>query len=103
MGNEPKFTIKQLITIAGALSAISGAGGAMTVMANDQVQDSNIDANRARIVALEGAVRATADITARTEEKVEAVQRVSDEVRRDVKEIQSALDKILGRMDAEGR
>lgn len=88
---EAKFTLRQLISIAGALSALSGAGGAATVMAQDAVQDQKIETNTREIAELRRQVSTIAEATTKTSSTVEGLDEDVDEIKEDTKAIQRLL------------
>lgn len=85
--NEPKFTVKQLVGIAAVFSAISGAGGAATVAANDSVQDERIATNARQIAELRGQMSVIAEATTKSTANV-------DNLKEDVKDIKIATEEI---------
>lgn len=99
---EAPFTMKQIVAVAGLFSAISGIGGGTTgafaVMANDKVQDSTIKANTDRISVMEQEIKKAREASVRTEEQVNAVKEIIDEVKGDVKYIQKSLNQLLGEL-----
>lgn len=97
MAGEAKFTVKQLVAIAGTLSALSGAGGAATVMAQDAVQDEKIATNTREIAELRRQMSVIAEATTSTRSTVTSLESDVSEIKGDTKEIQRLLNQIIGR------
>lgn len=97
MAAEPKFTVRQLVTIAGLLSALSGAGGAATVMAQDAVQDEKIATNSREIAELRRQMSVIADATTSTRSTVTALEGDVAEIKVDTKETLRLLNQAIGR------
>ena len=95
---EPKFTLKQIVAVASIFSALSGAGGAATVMANDRMQDDAILRNHERIEAVSRQAKDTHETVVRIETQMEASGKLTEETRSDLKEIQRKLNQIIGEL-----
>ena len=88
--------MRQLVTIAGTLSAISGAGGAFTVAAQDAVQDEQIAQHERQIQELRDQVLEGTKAATETRETVRNLEGSLDEVQRDTKEIARLLNRLIG-------
>lgn len=99
---EARFTMRQLVAIAGTLSAISGAGGAITVKAQDAVQDERIEQHERQIAELRGQVLAATTAAIETRETVRGLARGVAEVQTDTKEIAKLLNRLIGERSRAG-
>lgn len=93
---EARFTMRQLIAIAGSLSAISGAGGAITVKAQDAVQDERLEQHERQIEELRTQVLEGTKAATETRTTVQNLKDAVDEIRTDTKEIQRLLNRMIG-------
>mgnify|MGYP000122455853 CR=1 FL=1 len=93
---EARFTMRQLIAIAGSLSAISGAGGAITVKAQDAVQDERLEQHERQIEELRVQVLAGTQAATETRTTVKGLEHAVDDIRTDTKEIQRLLNRLIG-------
>ncbi len=95
--SEARFTLRQLIAIAGTLSAVSGAGGAITVIkAQDAVQNEILAQHERQIAELRGQVLEGTKAATETRETVRNLERALGEVQRDTKEIARLLNRLIG-------
>lgn len=94
--SEPRFTVRQLVAIAGTLSAISGAGGAFTVAAQDAVQDQRLEEHERAITELRGQVLEGTKAAMQTQTTVKSLGDDVDEIKADTKEIQRLLNRLIG-------
>lgn len=97
MSADPKFTVKQLVAIAGTLSALSSAGGAATVMAQGAVQDEKIATNAREIGELWRHMSTIADATTATRATVSSLEGDVTEIKGDTKEALRLLNQVIGR------
>lgn len=93
---EPRFTMRQLVTIAGTLSAISGAGGAFTVAAQDAVQDEQIAQHERQISELRAQVLEGTKAATETRTTVQNLEATVVEIKTDTKEIARLLNRLIG-------
>lgn len=93
---EARFTMRQLIAIAGSLSAISGAGGAITVKAQDAVQDERLEQHERQIAELRNQVLEGTKAATETKTTVQSLETAVAEIRVDTKEIQRLLNRLIG-------
>lgn len=93
---EPRFTVRQLVAIAGTLSAVSGAGGAFTVAAQDAVQDEQLAQHERQISELRAQVLEGTKAATETRETVRNLEGSLGEVRKDTKEIARLLNRLIG-------
>lgn len=93
---EPRFTMRQLVTIAGTLSAISGAGGAFTVAAQDAVQDEQIAQHERQISELRAQVLEGTKAATETRTTVQGLEETVAEIKTDTKEIARLLNRLIG-------
>lgn len=94
---EPRFTMRQLIAIAGTLSAVSGAGGAFTVAAQDAVQDEQIAQHERQITELRTQVLESTKAATETRTTVKGLEVAVAEIQTDTKEIARLLNRLIGR------
>lgn len=94
--SETRFSLRQLLAIAGTLSAVSGAGGALTVRAQDAVQDERIEQHERQISELRAQVLAATTAATETRESVRGLEEPVSELRADIKEIQRLLNRLIG-------
>lgn len=96
MAAEPKFTLRQMIAVAVSLSAVSGAGGAFTVAAQDAVQDSKIAEHDREIDELRRQVAEVTRAATTLATTAEDLEGDVDEIKGDTKEIQRLLNRLIG-------
>lgn len=93
---EPRFTVRQVVAIAGTLSAVSGAGGAFTVAAQDAVQDEQIAQHERQIAELREQVLKGTEAATETRTTVHGLESTVAEIKTDTKEIQRLLNRLIG-------
>lgn len=93
---EARFTMRQLIAIAGTLSAVSGAGGAFTVAAQDAVQDEQIAQHERQIAELRTQVLKGTEAATETRTTVKGLEAAVADIQTDTKEIQRLLNRLIG-------
>lgn len=96
---EARFTMRQLVAISGAMSAISGAGGAITVKAQDAVQDERLAQHERQITELRAQVLEGTKAATETRETVRNLGEVVHEIQSDTKEIARLLNRLIGPRD----
>jgi hypothetical protein len=95
--------MRQLLAIAGTLSAISGAGGAITVKAQDAVQDERLEQHEREIGELRAEVAKISGVTTETAATVKGLEADVSTIAGDTKAIRSLLDQLLGREQSRAR
>lgn len=93
---EARFTIRQLLVISGTASAVSGAGGAFTVAAQDAVQDERIEQHERQISELRTQVLQGTQAATETRTTVKGLEAAVGEIQTDTKEIQRLLNRLIG-------
>lgn len=88
--------MRQLVTIAGTLSVISGAGGAITVKAQDAVQDERLEQHERQIAELRAQVLEGTKAATETRTTVQGLEGTVSEIKTDTKEIQRLLNRLIG-------
>lgn len=98
---EWTVSTRQIASILGLVTVLSGGGGALTAIGADELknqqQDEKIAAMSERVEENRKAVTELQRTAARTETKVDGIDRDVSEIKQDVKDIVEKLNQAIGR------
>lgn len=99
---EPRvvsLTMRQLVSLIGAVTALSGTGAAVTVKANDAAQDEKIarvEVEQSKVSKkLDEASRELAEVSTKVENVEKKVDKSEARIRDDVKELREIIIRSL--------
>lgn len=101
MSGEPKFTTKQVAALLVSVASVCGAGGAITVKAQDAVQDQRLEQLEKQTAELRTQVLEGTKAATETRTTVKALEGDVDEIKADTKEIQRLLNRLIGGRQSE--
>ncbi len=91
------FTMRQMISLLGAVTVMSGGGAALTVSASDAVQDAKIENLEDHLARVVDETKETTKAVVEVSAKVEAVGARVDDIKGDIGELRGLIIRSLQR------